>query len=138
MKNEMNQDDFLKKALKEYGGEDPGQQFTFSVMDKVLAEQRKQAKARRPLLGWWFWGGLVALLATLAGLAIFSPGGGNAVPEGAWAEKITSNEYVGAVEQKLPEISSVISGQTVLWFGLLALGALFMLDRVMRNRRKTA
>jgi hypothetical protein len=136
MKNEMNQEDFLKKALKEYGGEDPGQQFTFSVMDKVMAEQRKQVKVKKPLLGWWFWGSMAAMLATLAGLAIFTPGSGSAGPASGIAGKITSNEYVGAVQEKLPEIGSAISSQTFLWFGLIALGALFFMDRVMRNRRR--
>jgi hypothetical protein len=136
MKPEENeQEKILKKAVKEYGGEDPGKEFTFRVMDAIMAEARKTAKVWKPLLGWWFWGTMVALIGTLVGLMIFLPSGSEPSASAPVMDRIAQNQVVGKVTEQAPAVVEAFNKQTVLWLGLIALGALVLVDRMLKLRK---
>jgi hypothetical protein len=135
MKNEHNQEEILKKAIKEYGGEDPGKEFTFRVMDIVMAEARKSVKAWKPLLGWWFWGTLGVLLTAIAALVILVPGASAPEPAQKFSEQIAQNEVVGKVAEQAPVVMDAFNKQNLLWMGLIAVGALVLMDRILRRRQ---
>lgn len=132
---ENDQEKNLKKAIKEYGGEDPGKEFTFRVMDAIMAEARKTARVWKPLLGWWFWGTMVALIGTLVGLMIFLPSGTEPSATAPVMDRIAQNEVVGKVTEQAPVVVEAFNRQSVLWLGLIALGALVLLDRMLKLRK---